>query len=55
MNASILCWRTRVVTKQNDDRKLGKHTVPVLLMEKDAVEVALNPVSRYVPGADGAV
>ena len=29
--------------------------VPVLLMEKDTVEVALNPVSRLVPNPEGAV
>jgi hypothetical protein len=48
-------WRTRRIEKPTDDRKLGKHTVPVLLMEKDTVEVALNPVSPLVPGAEGAV
>lgn len=48
-------WRTRMIRKPIDDRVLGRHTVPVLLMEKDAVEVALNPVSPRVPGAEGAV
>jgi hypothetical protein len=48
-------WRTRTIEKPVNDRKLGRHTVPVLLMEKDTVEVALNPVSPLVPGADGAV
>jgi hypothetical protein len=48
-------WRTRTIEKPIDDRKLGRHTVPVLLMEKDTVEVALNPVSPFVPGAEGAV
>ena len=48
-------WRTRTIEKPINDRELGKHTVPVLLMEKDMVEVALNPVSPLVPGAEGAV
>jgi hypothetical protein len=48
-------WRTRTIQKPTDDRTLGRHTVPVLLMEKDTVEVALNPVSPLVPGAEGAV
>jgi hypothetical protein len=47
--------RTRTIEKSINDRKLGKHTVPVLLMEKDAVEVALNPASPLVPGGEGAV
>ena len=48
-------WRTRRITKTVNERRLGKYEVPVLLMEKDAVEVVLNPVARFVPGADGAV
>src|SRR5947209_2939828 len=48
-------WRTRLVSKPTRDPVLGRYEVPLLLMERDAVEVALNPVSRFVPGADGAV
>ena len=48
-------WRTRTIEKPINDRKLGRHTVPVLLMERDAVEVALNPVSPLVPDAEGAI
>jgi len=48
-------WRTRTIEKPINDRKLGRYTVPVLLMERDTVEVALNPVSPLVPGAEGAV
>jgi hypothetical protein len=48
-------WRTRTIEKPINDGKLGRYTVPVLLMEKDTVEVALNPVSPLVPGAEGAV
>src|SRR4051794_28352461 len=48
-------WRTRTIEKPMNDRMLGRHTVPVLLMERDTVEVALNPVSPLVPDAEGAV
>ena len=48
-------WRTRVISKPMKDPVLGSYRAPVLLMERDAIEVALNPVSRFVPGADGAV
>ena len=48
-------WRTRRINKTVGERQLGKYEVPVLLMEKETVEVVLNPVARFVPGADGAV
>ncbi len=48
-------WRTRRIAKTLSERRLGTYRVPVLLMEKDTVEVVLNPVARFVPEADGAV
>jgi hypothetical protein len=48
-------WRTRRIAKTVNERRLGTYQVPVLLMEKDTVEAVLNPVARFVPGADGAV
>jgi len=48
-------WRTRRIVKSVSERRLGRYEVPVLLMEKDTVEVVLNPVARLVPGAEGAV
>ena len=48
-------WRTRRIAKTVNERRLGTYKVPVLLMEKDTVEVVRNPVARSVPGADGAV
>ncbi len=48
-------WRTRRIDKTVNERRLGTYRVPVLLMERDTVEVVLNPVARFVPGADGAV
>lgn len=48
-------WRTRRIQKTVEERELGRYKVPVLLMEKNAVEVVLNPVARFVPDVDGAV
>jgi hypothetical protein len=48
-------WRTRQVEKTLTERRLGSYKVPVLLMEKNTIEIVLNPVARFVPGADGAV
>jgi hypothetical protein len=48
-------WRTRLVSKPTRDPVLGRYEVPLLLMERDGVEVALSPISRFVPDADGAV
>jgi hypothetical protein len=48
-------WRTRRIDKTVEERQLGAYKVSVLLMEKDAVEIVLNPVARLMPGADGAV
>jgi hypothetical protein len=53
--ARVSGWRTRRIAKTVNERRLGTYRVPVLLMEKDTVEVVLNPVARFVPGADGAV
>jgi hypothetical protein len=48
-------WRTRLVAKPTRDSILGRFEVPLLLMERNGVEVALNPVSRFVTDAGGAV
>jgi len=48
-------WRTREITKSMKDSVLGEYRAPALLMQRETVEVILDPVSRFVPGADGAV
>ena len=48
-------WRTRLVSKPTRDSELGRFDVPLLLMERDGVELALNPVSRFVGESEGAV
>ena len=50
-----MLFRSRRIAKTVNERRLGTYRVPVLLMEKDTVEIVLNPVARFVPGADGAV
>ena len=37
------------------DLVLGPSQAPGLLMEQNTIKVASNPVSRFIPGADGAV
>jgi hypothetical protein len=48
-------WKTRVIGKSMKDSILGTYRAPALLMQRETVEVILNPVSRFVPGAEGAV
>jgi hypothetical protein len=48
-------WKTREITKSMKDSVLGDYRAPALLMQRETVEVILNPVSRFVTGADGAV
>ena len=48
-------WKTREITKSMKDSVLGEYRAPALLMQRETVEAILNPVSRFVPGADGAV
>jgi hypothetical protein len=48
-------WRTRLITKPVTEPGLGRYEVPLLLMKRGEVEVALSPVARTAPGADGVV
>src|SRR4051794_28038668 len=48
-------WRTRRIRKWLSERRLEVYEVPVVLMERDTVQVVLNPVARFVPGSEGAV
>jgi hypothetical protein len=51
-------WKTRVYRKpMKEDKALGLYEAPRLLMEReqDGIVVALDPVARFVPGADGGV
>lgn len=48
-------WATRVIELSLSDSQLGTYAVPALLLQRAATQAILNPVSRFVPGADGAV
>ncbi len=48
-------WRTRPSTKPVTEPGLGRYEVPLLLMERDEVEVIFSPVARTAPGAEGVV
>jgi hypothetical protein len=48
-------WRARQVSKTVAEPGTGRYEVPVLLLERGDVEVALSPLARTGPGADGVV
>jgi hypothetical protein len=48
-------WRGRLTSKHMDEKGLGRYEVPVLVLDRDEAEVALVPVARQTPGADGLV
>ncbi len=48
-------WRTRLVSKPTRDGVLSRFEVPLLLMERDGVQIALNPVSRFSFDTKGIV
>lgn len=50
-----LGWVTKVVDKRLDDREIGPHRVPALLLQDQSVRLYLEPVSRSAPGAKGVV
>ncbi len=53
--AGALGWATRRVEKRVTDEEIGNHTVPALQMQDGVTRALLEPVSRWVPGADGLV
>ena len=53
--AEELDWSTRQISKKMKDSRLGSYEAPALLMQKETTRVLLDPVARFVPGADGVV
>lgn len=53
--AAELGWSVRLVDKAMKDSEIGNYRVPALLMQKDMMKVALEPIGRSAPGADGIV
>jgi hypothetical protein len=50
-----LDWSTRQIAKKMKESPLGAYEAPALLMQRETVRVLLDPVAKFVPGADGAV
>ena len=48
-------WKTRVIEKSMKDSVLGGYKAPAMLMQRETVEVILDPVGRFAPGTDGVV
>ena len=48
-------WRTRIIEKSMRDSVLGPYKAPAMLMQRETVEVILDPVGRFAPGTDGVV
>ena len=48
-------WKTRTIQKSMKDSRLGPYKAPALLMQRETVEVILDPVARFAPGTDGVV
>ncbi|WP_435015953.1 hypothetical protein TA3x_003510 [Tundrisphaera sp. TA3] len=43
-------WATRTITKKMEDREVGDHRAPALLLQKETVRVILEPISREAVG-----
>ena len=50
-----LGWPTRRIEKRMAETKLGEYVAPALLIQVDLTKLMLEPVARFVPGADGVV
>jgi hypothetical protein len=50
-----LGWQTRRIEKRIEDSRVGAHTVPALLMQKELAQALLEPISPLAPGAEGVV
>jgi hypothetical protein len=48
-------WRTRIIEKSMQDSVLGPYKAPAMLMQRETVEVILDPVGRFAPGTEGVV
>jgi hypothetical protein len=53
--ARELGWSTRRIEKKLEDAEIGRHRLPVLLMQEGTCRVMLEPVGRSAPSAEGIV
>ncbi len=48
-------WPTRRIDKHITESPIGEYVAPALLIQVDLVKLLLEPVARFVPGAEGVV
>ena len=48
-------WPTRQIEKRIVEARLGEYVVPALLIQIELTKLMLEPVARFVPGAEGVV
>lgn len=48
-------WSTRRIEITLNDSRLGRYQAPALLLQENAARILLEPIARFVPGADGVV
>ncbi len=53
--AQELGWSTRRMEFKLDDSQIGTYRAPALLMQEGNIRILLEPIARFVPGADGVV
>lgn len=53
--AQELGWSTRRIEASMEDSQIGTYRAPALLLQVETVRVLLEPIARFVPGADGVV
>jgi hypothetical protein len=53
--AAAAGWETRLTGRDVNEKGGVRYEVPVLVLDRDEVEVSLVPVARKVPGSDGLV
>ena len=53
--ARDLDWSTRRIEVNLHESAIGKYQAPALLLQHEATKALLEPIARYVPGANGVV
>lgn len=48
-------WPTRRIDKRMEESKIGEYVVPALLIQADLVKFMMEPIARFVPGAEGLI
>jgi hypothetical protein len=53
--AQEIGWSTRRIEKQLEESQIGSYRAPALLLQEGTTRLLLEPIARFVPGADGIV